>query len=432
MFHRQTAFILGAGASLQYGYPTGRQLIENIISVIRNEWIFIPSEGYTANTLDFDHISFENLFTELTSEELFQINFRHLEEGIQKYQIGLDKNFCKFKRHKLSEIPTFESLMKGLIEFDPVSIDKFLHDHQQHQNVGKLLITYCILMSETETYFNKGKTALYSTTNHEDTAKACDNWYRLLLNEITSSCTIAGEINNNKLDIITFNYDVSLDYYIHEKLKKTTFFSENDEVLEEFFNNNAPIRKDSHVYGRIHDIIKNPNSTKYTGYGYADTLNKNFPADRTSKWSKNPGRKPDDKEREALRNLITFIQASRLKDNIEVIGEDKANDQRNDLVDIIKQSTSVYIIGFGFDLTNQKLLKLKQSLKRQKDGSSRLHIYLHDYKGIHQNIIRSLLSLSQETKFRADPDTSATTQSSVSTSEKIEDALVDFMTPLID
>ena len=41
MFNTKTLFILGAGASAPYGYPIGKQLIQNIIDDME-DFIFIP------------------------------------------------------------------------------------------------------------------------------------------------------------------------------------------------------------------------------------------------------------------------------------------------------------------------------------------------------------------------------------------------------
>jgi hypothetical protein len=42
MFNEETLFILGAGASLPYGYPLGKDLINQIIDYIKNDFIYLP------------------------------------------------------------------------------------------------------------------------------------------------------------------------------------------------------------------------------------------------------------------------------------------------------------------------------------------------------------------------------------------------------
>lgn len=42
MFSHDTLLILGAGASLNYGYPTGAELVKNIIDNIETDEIFFP------------------------------------------------------------------------------------------------------------------------------------------------------------------------------------------------------------------------------------------------------------------------------------------------------------------------------------------------------------------------------------------------------
>ena len=41
MYNRKIVFILGAGASCSYGYPTGEGLIQDIIANIKNDEIFV-------------------------------------------------------------------------------------------------------------------------------------------------------------------------------------------------------------------------------------------------------------------------------------------------------------------------------------------------------------------------------------------------------
>ncbi len=41
MYNRKIVFILGAGASCSYGYPTGEGLLDDIIANIENDKIFV-------------------------------------------------------------------------------------------------------------------------------------------------------------------------------------------------------------------------------------------------------------------------------------------------------------------------------------------------------------------------------------------------------
>ncbi len=48
----ETVLILGAGASCHYGYPTGNQLIENIIKTLEKEKIYYGYEDVSLSQLE--------------------------------------------------------------------------------------------------------------------------------------------------------------------------------------------------------------------------------------------------------------------------------------------------------------------------------------------------------------------------------------------
>lgn len=89
----------------------------------------------------------------------------------------------------------FDHFRAQLRQAQPPSIDWFLENRRRFLEVGKLAIAYCIIRHERdEPLFDNG-----------------DNWYTTLANWLGNSLE---ELPKNRLTILTFNYDRSLDYYL--------------------------------------------------------------------------------------------------------------------------------------------------------------------------------------------------------------------------
>ena len=86
----------------------------------------------------------------------------------------------------------------------PASIDAFLLRRPEFLDVGNLAIAYCLIPFEDEA-------KLYQP----DRDLRGGNWYEYLAGKLDSSFE---EFGNNKLAIITFNYDRSLEHYLLNSL----------------------------------------------------------------------------------------------------------------------------------------------------------------------------------------------------------------------
>ncbi len=94
------------------------------------------------------------------------------------------------------------------------------------------MIVYCLLKCEDTSKFQFKNKTNSEGDNH-------DNWYRYLLNDIISGCeNNPSNINNNKLKIVTFNYDMSLDFYLYEKIQSIEVFKGDigDEFISRMLN----------------------------------------------------------------------------------------------------------------------------------------------------------------------------------------------------
>jgi hypothetical protein len=207
-FNKKTVFVVGAGASLPYGYPLGDDLVEMIIKKCQ---YFIKNIG--------------------AGERL----------------------------------PQYKQLLDLIILHEPFSIDSFLAHHCNHelQQLGKELIVECILECENLKQLEKGKQVKKFKPNNfyndEDFISA--NWYRFLTNALMINReSLEDENEELPFRIITFNYDVSLEYYLISRLQKAPLLKNKPVIFKKL--------KESiiHVYGSVRDTDKlwdNPILTEY-------------------------------------------------------------------------------------------------------------------------------------------------------------------------
>jgi hypothetical protein len=184
MITTPTVLVLGAGASYPYGFPTARELKERI-----SEAFASPTEK-AAQLLGGEE-------SQYTPQEFFE--FR-------------------------------EAFLRS-----PASIDAFLLRRHNFLSVGKLAIAYCLIPFENEV-------SLYYPP---DRNLRGGNWYEYLSDKLDSSFE---EFSNNKLSIITFNYDRSLEVYLLNYL-----LNHHGKKYDECANALAQIPI-IHVYGQLGEI----------------------------------------------------------------------------------------------------------------------------------------------------------------------------------
>ena len=120
MFYpRKTAFILGAGASWHYGYPTGDKLVKKVIEKARlaSKHIFAVLENASATA---------NLPNYVTR------NSRTPNSG------GLNGMRDDWRR----ALRECEDLVSRLTTVDPIVIDYFLGQNPHLSDIGKLMIAW--------------------------------------------------------------------------------------------------------------------------------------------------------------------------------------------------------------------------------------------------------------------------------------------------
>lgn len=283
MFTEETVLVLGAGASVHYGYPTGDELITNIKQTITS--------------------------TEFVDSTYGEPEGFYLNDQDSRY---------KELNHKLDF-------------FDPLSIDTFLmqnSNNKQLVDAGKDMIAYEILKNEDPEKLK---------SNYRYRGEIRGNWYRFLLHSLFAkrddeafTDTIADLTNTEtplNLKIITFNYDISLEFYFGSRINNPTFIeAKQKEVLLGKLTSNI-----LHIYGQIGGV-KRP----FADYG-----------------------------RHNRTTYTTLSKAESWKNSIHVIGEDRGNEEvlaaATKAKDWLKSAKKVFFLGYGFNDDNNKLLELDKT-----------------------------------------------------------------------
>ena len=160
MIKRKTALIIGAGASIPYGFPSGIDLVKTICKNL-----------YIAKDKDIDMTIGINPWFNI----LIQIGFR--SEKILEFRDAL---------HKCGHY----------------NIDEFLEHRREFDNIGKYAIALALVPHEnTDLLFDVDEP---------------QNWYKYLYSRMKSSLE---DFDKNNISFITFNYDRSLEHFLFTSLK---------------------------------------------------------------------------------------------------------------------------------------------------------------------------------------------------------------------
>lgn len=153
MIKKPTVIILGAGASKPYGFPSGREILNEI----------------RKNLPPYNPQRWMHILREL-----------HIEQAL----VG--------------------EFVENLIRSGRPSVDAFLEHRNEYLEVGKLVIALSLIPHENED-------KLFSSHRGEHS-------YEYLLNKLIA---LPGIFGTNRLTIITFNYDRSIEHYLFTALKSS-------------------------------------------------------------------------------------------------------------------------------------------------------------------------------------------------------------------
>ncbi|MDP6545770.1 MAG: hypothetical protein QGH60_17445 [Phycisphaerae bacterium] len=181
------------------------------------------------------------------------------------------------------------------------SIDSFLQRNTHFIPITKLLIALCLIPYE--------KPALLWASPHPNA-----DWYKLLFNTMQHNAPDLRDFANNRLSILTYNYDRSLDHFLHHTLMSRY---NADSASCESALRQIPI---VHLHGQLAELHDRP---------YSPTLN------------------PD-----------TILKSA---DAINVVYEPiDAYPQFTQAREMLSTAARIYFLGFGYDPVNVNRLNLQE------------------------------------------------------------------------
>lgn len=330
MFERDTVIILGAGASAQFGFPLSIDIFKSLEPLMA-----ATRKGYD------DHPSYFKFPCGVNNFDFFY------RKPIQALICYLNHNPVthNYLTEDLTGKKSINSLLRFYSDFKSSTqdtIDLFLSENPQHQKIGKLIISLLIMMKMYESHSDFGRLKSFSERDYKDRR----NWYHKLINHIRHGAIDGPSIAENKLTIITFNYDLSLEQALKDRLSKTEI----------------------HQDGNYKDVVKILHVN-----GYSQNLPKN------------------------LTNAGDFVvQCAK---NFHLVGEkveSSLQDIRHQATRAMENAERIYVLGFNFDRSNISAISLDRVHKRGTDYD-RSHIYCHNFDGN--------LGLNQKIKGIKIPDT---------------------------
>ena len=333
MFRKSTVFVLGAGASWHYGYPTGEGLVESVISMARR------LENYCEHRLACGQV------------------VQFIPDYVNQFydpSKGSNGAISAWKYvHKECQL-----LISRLQSVRPLLIDHFLAWNQPLQNVGKLMIAAVILECEAiwlRMQANQNRRLLLADapvppTDEElsrlDITKYHDDWCRFVIHKLVYGCNNSHDLLNNEVNFVTFNYDASLEYKLFSALSSIDLLQSQD-VLK-FLAEGRIV----HVYGSVHASI--PLEADKVDALSAENLGKGFdtPLKHASEFE--PRKSFLDRCFVASKGLRTIDPHDKEEDRESI-------KCAHDWIDAAKV---IYILGYGFDAKNSHRIGLDFTIKR--------------------------------------------------------------------
>jgi hypothetical protein len=357
MFKNKTVFILGAGASWHYGYPTGEELVKLVIKKAKELANF--SSNYSQCYLR------KNLRLDLYPEYIYvkaNIPFKDADNSQHERAWQRFTDDC-------------HNLVNRLEAVNPPVIDYFLDWNEPLRDIGQFVIAWVILECEATYRKKRGninrKKTLENSPNIDireqaktlDIEKFNDNWYRFILNQLASGCKQAETLLSNDITFVTFNYDVSLENYLYKGLHAIDLFEKQGAIIEKFLNKNRVL----HVYGKVRE---NPfENSKFGTLGdqnnYVEHIAEDF------------AKLPPDTDYNSVDRVYSdycksyhpyyreaFSMAYQSSKNLRTIGSTKNNDDAviKAACGEIEKAKIIYILGYGFDELNSQRIGLDKYL----------------------------------------------------------------------
>jgi hypothetical protein len=308
MYNKKTVFVIGAGGSWHYGYPTGEVLIRKVIE---------------ASTL---------------AAKLFELSGSPLvPKFVQQRPDGRPVHGIEQMRRAYQEASVeCEQLADKLTQLNPLVIDYFLGHNKSLQAVGRFMIAWVLLECEAQNdKLDHNPNRIWGDKEYKQ--KHDDDWYRFILHRITYDLKASDQLFANDVHFITFNYDTSLDYHLYRTLHQIELLNGDD--VDRFLTDRI-----IHMYG----------SVRPAPVQKAVPLDIDFP---------NLVRNPSLLNRDwgHCKDALDMIFDAAA--NLKVIDPHSKGDHEAGIVraqSLIGIAEVIYFLGFGFDQNNCKRLGIQK------------------------------------------------------------------------
>ena len=354
MIEKRTVLILGAGSSYEVGFPLGKELIRQIYAFVQGNSLGYRRDGQ-GKIIDKVLSNATLLWT------LLEIT------GVKKENGGA---------YSVDDIKHFAH---DLWDAQPDSIDDFLFNRREYSLIGKLCVLFVLSGYENTKRFqpfqeiNHGTIAIpreYESRTEDYIAKVNLNgkwqfssfgWYEYLWGRLQEGTGGDFEkLKQNKLSVITFNYDRSLEHFLFTAIKATYGLQQREADAADFFIN-VPVK---HVYGELGVL---PWKFNYL----QEYRNQNDALNDFSPWEANVlfrlygnlgeyGMTRDDWEpaRAVLSEQSRLNMAKMFVARAKEIKTYHEFPQRSDCTEILKNAERIYFLGCGYHEQNIQVLGL--------------------------------------------------------------------------
>lgn len=310
MITNKTVLVLGAGASVPFGFPSGQVLFDIIRFFLNPGYPRYPGNGLSIS----------------------QWLPSHLEWSLPESFKMLNSVFSK---------ESLDAFGGKIYKSGEESIDAFLeYQTGEFLEIGKAAIAAVMLAFEREAalfqdFMKKRLQTSFKEGREKDGTE--NNWYQLLWRALSAPFE---EFGNNQLRVVTFNYDRSLEYYLFTCLKNKY----PDKKDGEYANLICPI---VHIHGSL-------GALQWQIAGISDIINNFVPYNVMYE-------NETDKDESRLHKLIRPSVFQTARNSITVIHE--SEDETPELVTArkwIKESQRLIFLGFGYHETNVKRLMIRK------------------------------------------------------------------------
>jgi hypothetical protein len=212
MIREKTVFIVGAGASKEFGFPTGEELKSEIQKTATKKTEFLS--GGSGHELD------ENNASEILRDCIY----------LKKCSGNQFSNKLNEFRELHSSLPILFQNLKG-----GDSIDNYLYSHSDKENIvetGKLCIALHIFLSEKKHHIENNGNGIEAS------------WLGRLFSALSKNVKSEKSLENilQNVTFICFNYDRVIEHYLNNSIKTHFLINEDYPKIED---------KIIHPYGTI-------------------------------------------------------------------------------------------------------------------------------------------------------------------------------------